>query len=270
VKEDDGSWSNIPLAAFLESGYEDKDGRIAPAMMPHSGLDMFIAGPLAGKRSDGTPSTLRIQHFNGIEGFCGWHSNEHPEVPFNADVEPGPRLVNEDAIHAAQIAGLYANVLNGLSTELKLPFGGYGLTAVCNDSAALVQQCLYGTCTIYPMTSVGRFLQRTMRYSQHMADQLRVSDDDMESEVRDLMSIADAMKKIPSDLNASPGNAKNAAKRMLATLQPNLPFLLAKDSKTVMESILLEEEDEIKILDPSRSAVLKREGAPNKNDRLWQ
>ena len=30
VKEDDGSWSNIPLAGFVESGYEDKQGRGAP------------------------------------------------------------------------------------------------------------------------------------------------------------------------------------------------------------------------------------------------
>jgi hypothetical protein len=61
VKEKDGTWSNIPLSVFLESGYEDKHGRAAPAMMPHSGLDMYIKGPLAGKRGDRTESTLRIQ-----------------------------------------------------------------------------------------------------------------------------------------------------------------------------------------------------------------
>jgi len=66
----------------------------------------------------------------------------------------------------------------------------------------------------------------------------------METEVHDLMSIAGAMKKLPSDLQATPGNAKNAAKRMLATLQPNLPFTLAKESKTVMEEILQEEEEQ--------------------------
>jgi hypothetical protein len=105
-----------------------------------------------------------------------------------------------------------------------------------------------------------------------MADRLRVPDGDMESEVRDLMSIADAMKKIPSDLNASPGNAKNAAKRMLATLQPNLPFLLARDSKTVMESILLEEEEdeeeETEPLDQSRIGDFERRGVTK--ERSWQ
>jgi RecG-like helicase len=66
---------------------------------------------------------------------------------------------------------------------------------------------------------------------------------DMDNEVHDLTAIADAMKKIPSDLNASPANAQNAAKRMLATIQPNLPFNLAKDSKRVMEAILKEEQE---------------------------
>lgn len=120
-----------------------------------------------------------------------------------------------------------------------------GLTAVCNDSAALVQQCLYNTTTIYPMTSVGRFLQRTMRYGQRLEEKFQ-SHDGLDREVEDLAAISAAMKKIPSDLNASPANAASAARRMLATLQPNLPFLLAKDSKNVMESILREEEEEAK------------------------
>jgi hypothetical protein len=69
--------------------------------------------------------------------------------------DAGTGLKGKDAVRAARIAALYATTLNGLSSELKLPFGGYGLTAVCNDSTALVQQCLYGVTTIYPMTSVG-------------------------------------------------------------------------------------------------------------------
>jgi hypothetical protein len=62
VKEDDVTWSHIPLAVFLESGYEAKDGSgVTPAMMPHSGLNLMISGPLAGTRKDGTPSELHVQ-----------------------------------------------------------------------------------------------------------------------------------------------------------------------------------------------------------------
>ena len=243
VKEKDDSWSNIPLGVFLETGYEDKQGNMAPAMMPHSGLDMFITGPLAGSRADGTPSTLQLQHFVGIEGFCGWHPHSNAEVSFNQAVERGPRLDGQDAVRAARIAGLYANCLNGLATELELPFGGYGLTAVCNDSAALVQQCLYGVNTIYPMTSIGRFMLRTMRYAEQFQDKLAVqsNNNQLDLELQDLSAVVQAMKMIPSDLNASPSNAQSAATRLLATLQPTLSLKLMKDSKKVMESILEEE-----------------------------
>lgn len=86
---------------------------------------------------------------------------------------------------------------------------------------------------------------RTRRYAQHMADELvHLSNaDDLTDDGKDLTIIADALKKIPSDLQATPGNAENAARRMLATQQPILPFLLAKESKQVMEAILKKEEE---------------------------
>lgn len=240
VKENDGSWSNIPLGIFLESGYEDKDGNMAPCMMPHSGLDLIIKGPLAGKRGDGTESELRLQHFIGIEGFCGWRAHANPEVPFNEAIEMGERLKGDDVERSVRICALYASTLNGLATKLGLPFGGYGLTAVCNDSAAVIQYVFHGESSIYPMTSIGRFMQRTMRYAQELRNELSKLDG-MEEEAEDLCAVVNAMKKIPSDINASPSNAAGAASRMLATMQPKMQFLLNKDSKRVMESILEEE-----------------------------
>jgi len=214
--------------------------------MPHSGLDMYITGPLAGNRADGTPSTLRIQHYIGIEGFCGWKSHESPRVPFNEAVEQGERLTGSDAVRASRLAALYANALNGVATDLHLPFGGYGVTSVCNDSAAVVQQCLYGHSTIYPMTSIGKFAQRTMRYAQkfrqNLIGQQNLSFKD--DEIKDLSTLIDAIKQLPNDINSAPSNAESAAFRMLRTIQPRLPFMLNVDSKHVMEAIIAEEKAE--------------------------
>lgn len=239
--QQDGSWTNIPLACFLESGYEDADGRMAPAFMPHSGLSMEISGPLIGSRADGTPCKCCIQHYISIDGFCGWQSNHNVDVPWLQAVEScGTRVTGKNAVRAARLAGLYANVLNGIATEMGLPHGGYGLTAVCNDSAAVLEECLYGMSTIYPMTSIGRFMQRTLRYAQRFQGELKSIA--VKEEIDDLCAIINAMRRIPSDLNASPTNALNAAKRMLHCLPPDRPFQLMDDTKNVMESILREAE----------------------------
>ena len=87
-----------------------------------------------------------------------------------------------------------------------------------------------------------------MRYSENMAQEMAKVDGDVDKEVKALLVIADSMKKIPNDLNASPATAENAAKRMLATMQPTLPFLLAKESRSVVEAIIQEEEEESEVM----------------------
>ena len=168
-------------------------------------------------------------------------------------MEHGERLSGDDAVRAARITALYGVTLNGLATEMNLPFGGYGLTAVCNDSAAVVQKCLYKDSiedtTIYPMTSIGRFVQRTRRYAQHLRDGLQQqnvnnANNGFEIECNDLCAISDTLKHLPSDLNAAPGNVESVATRMLSTMPKNVPFALMNDAKQVMTSLRKEEQNE--------------------------
>lgn len=61
VKEQDDSFTNIPLAVFMHNGFNDKDGNEAYAFLPHSGLNVEIrGGPLLQHAS--------IQHYIAIEG----------------------------------------------------------------------------------------------------------------------------------------------------------------------------------------------------------
>lgn len=93
------------------------------------------------------------------------------------------------------------------------------------------------------MTSIGRFMQRTLRYAQRLREQLK-SQQQLDDEVGELCSIIGAFNSLPSDINAAPSNAASAAERMLCVLQPKLPFRLNVDSKKVMESILEEDKQE--------------------------
>jgi hypothetical protein len=257
VKEIDGSFSNIPLACFLDSGYEDHEGKAASVAMPHSELDLDISGPLFGDRGDGEPAKLSIQHFIAIDGFCGWYTNHNANVPWIRGIDCGPRLKGTEAVRAVRFAAVYATCLNGLATERDLPFGGYGLTAVCNDSAAVIEQCLHGTCSIYPMTSIGSYMMRTVRYAAGVREAFR-NMDGMEVEVDALGRIIQAMGKIPSDLNALPSYAVDSARRILHGLPENPSFQLMTESRVVMECLLKEKAmDEVAAKLPTRSRGIR-------------
>lgn len=243
VQESDNSWSSIPLACILESGYEDRKGNMAPVLMPHSGLVMEIEGPLIGNRADGSINRCSIQHFIAIDGFCGWHSNHDANMPWLADVNCDTPVTGKEAVRASRLAGLYACVLNGLGTEMDLPFGGYGLTGVCNDSAALLEHCMYGKSNIYPMTSIGRFLMHSLRYTRDFRTRLTLQPGNDE-ELEDLGDILKSMREIPSDVHAAPANARSAAERMLYFLPEDPPFKILDETKRIMGEILQEERDE--------------------------
>lgn len=61
-----------------------------------------------------------------------------------------------------------------------------------------------------------------------------------DEEIQDAEALMDGMVALPSDINASPAMAANAAKRMLHTMQPERPLCLMEESKSIMESILEE------------------------------
>lgn len=63
-------------------------------------------------------------------------------MPFNEGIELGQRLSGKDAVRSARVAALYANVLNGLATEMELPFGvwlNFCLQRFGSCSAAMVR-----------------------------------------------------------------------------------------------------------------------------------
>lgn len=176
VEEKDGFWTNVaPLGIFLESGYEeDRHGRIAPSMLPDYGLDMYIsgAGPLTGKRGG---DALRVDSLFSISLVLNVTLDvirmQMLRCPPSSVKQFRPTSIYKERtrfVLLTRIAGHFAaNVLNCLATQPGLHFGGYGLTAVYNDSADIAGgYCMAKTPSIYPMTSIGQclFAQRTTIY----------------------------------------------------------------------------------------------------------
>jgi hypothetical protein len=69
VKEEDDSWTNIPIAFYCRTGYERFDQRPSYFACPHGGIDMRIEGPLVGvDEKTGESRKCNIQFYMAIEG----------------------------------------------------------------------------------------------------------------------------------------------------------------------------------------------------------
>ena len=242
IKEVDNSWTNIPLGYFLLSGYEDENECPVFCCLPHGGLDLDIEGPLIGVDGTGVPNKCNIQHYMAIEGMCGWHSNHNANVPWIRPVNCGEVMEGAKTIQAVRMAGLSAVVLNAVGTELKLPFGGYGLTGVCNDTSALLYWALREETSVYPLTSTGRFLMHQARRIRTLRKNFEALPN-FKAEINDLDCLVNATLSIPSDIHASPSQCADSSRRLLHCLPPDLPFQLMVESKKIIEKIVKESDD---------------------------
>jgi hypothetical protein len=232
IKEQDGSWTHVPLSYFVRTGYESESSRPAHAGVPHGGMDLNISGALVGKNNK-----CNIQFYMAIEGMCGWHSNHNADVPWKVATASTEPYTKEMALQAIRMAGLLSVTFNAIGTEQKLPFGGYGVLGVCNDTAALLDQAVRGTTNMYPLVSTGRYL---MHIAQRLVA-LRIglcSDPRLEEELKDIQFIIAAIMTISSDLQASPSNVVDGVRRYLACLPKTSVFQLEIESKAIMTSIL--------------------------------
>jgi hypothetical protein len=243
IKEKDGSWSSIPLALFYQTGYADENGREVHASCPHGGMELNISGPLIGTDKNGNPSNCSLANFMAIDGLCGWHSNHYTDVPWLEYVQAGKEYRDRAVLDVVRMEGLLSVVLNATGTELELPFGGYGLTGVCNDSAALLDQVLEGTTNLQPLVTTGRFMIHLMRRFRKLRNRLE-GKGKLSKEFNDIKKIIKAAQEIESDLNTTPGNLRSAARRIKHCMPIGSPFLLHVEADEMLTK-LVEEMDSI-------------------------
>ena len=233
VKEEDGSWSNIPIAFFFRTGYERPDGRPACVVAPHGGMDLSLKGPLVGRDNKDNDYKCNVKFYMAIEGLCGWHSNHNADVPWIEPIASTSAYDDEHALMAIRMAGLLAVTFNALGTEMNLPFGGYGILGVCSDTAALLDFAIRGETSMYPLVSTGRFLMHIarrllqLRYALAEIQALR-------EEFLDTRRLMTAACTLDSDLHTSPSNLVSATRRFLA-ITPEIPhFQLTVESKRIL------------------------------------
>lgn len=230
VKEKEGQndWTNIPLAYFFLNGYADADENDAFVALPHGGLNLEVRGPLLSKGS--------VQHYMAIEGLCGWHSNHNPDVPWIQNVDCGEVRCGNDAVESLRVAAMEAIVINAVGTRYNLPFGGYGLTGVCNDTAGLIEHALSGDTHIYPLSFNGKFALHNLRIARELRHALTKLPN-TENDVRSLDRLMHAIVSLPSDLTSTPAEAADQFRRQLHCEPKHAVFALTLQSRRVIQSI---------------------------------
>jgi len=247
VKEADRSWTNIPMAFFFRTGYESRCQR--PAYYPalHGGIDLNIKGPLVGvDENTGLSRKCDIQFYMSLEGMCGWHSNHNIDVPWLEAVSTTTVYNQEEALTAVRMGGILACALNQIGAEMDLPFGGYGVLGVCNDSAAFIDFAVRGKTNMYPLLSTGRFMMHIATFLGGFHDGLLLHHGDDKTEATqntstkaaaaDTLRLASAACNMNSDIHCSPKQMIGAARRY-ASNYSTAYFQISEDSNKVMKEI---------------------------------
>jgi hypothetical protein len=108
-----------------------------------------------------------------------------------------------------------------IATEFDLPFGGYGILGMCNDSATMIDYALRGTTRAYPLLSTGRYLNHVVQYIEMLM--LGISNNKLTSvpnlthAIEDIHCLLQGTSQLPSDLHISPSTLISTSERHNAT-----------------------------------------------------
>jgi hypothetical protein len=244
VKEKDGGFTNIPLGLFLRAGLEGQNGDPLMFIGNHGGMDLSIRGPLIDAIIQNKPQTTAkcdVQFYVSIDGMCGWNSNHNPQVPWKQQVSTAPIYTRTQALAAVRTTGLVAVTFNSIATEMNLPFGGYGVLGVCNDSAGLVDTAIRGETNLYPLISTDRFLWHTLRRLVRLQASLQQAQAESSTThnlqllLEDIQNLIRAASTMESDIHSSPSRL-TSAKRRYDACYPISIFRLTAKSKQMLQT----------------------------------
>eukprot|EP00573_Skeletonema_grethae_P002315 CAMPEP_0201687426 /NCGR_PEP_ID=MMETSP0578-20130828/1498_1 /ASSEMBLY_ACC=CAM_ASM_000663 /TAXON_ID=267565 /ORGANISM="Skeletonema grethea, Strain CCMP 1804" /LENGTH=642 /DNA_ID=CAMNT_0048171583 /DNA_START=29 /DNA_END=1957 /DNA_ORIENTATION=+ len=240
VKEDDGSFTHIPTTLILRTGIErSADGKPAYFCAPHGGLDLNIKGPLIGRT--GTRPCW-IQFYVSIGGLTCFHPDEDQDAPWAAKTSLADVYPHDDAIRAIRMCAIVAVVLSRIATDLKLPFGGYGVLGMCNDSATLIDFALRGETLSYPLLSTGRYLIHIVSYLSKLKDEFMslrgrvLQDEKLDLLVFDTASLIKSTSRMPSDLHISPSTLIDTSARYESSYALSV-FQCITDAKVMLREM---------------------------------
>ena len=234
-------WSQIPLAYPLSTGLyaqdENGDEMDVVTLMQHAAVTLKIQGPLLSAQVDWCLS---------ISGMTGWGPNQEIDRVWARDYAARTWHAEKELSTSAgrrsalKLTTASSSVLNVAASEENILFGGYGSLGVCIDSVAAIQQCISGTCTLYPLILGGDAKMGLLSCYKHIRELGRKKENSSEKWKYDAEAeaLVNALLQLPCDGIVDPSIAAATAQRALNCLPERSVFAGMKECKASLKAAI--------------------------------
>ena len=177
---------DVPAPIMLKTGLRDANGVEAVVPAAHSEMVFSFRATDATRGPKLSADTTFLQ---GMEGTGFFPANGY-QVPQWLGSMTSAHLTQSKAAEALVHAGAFTDVVQAASKQLGLYAEGYGVTGICNDSVAVIEQAVVGKTSIYPL------LMRDETLLPQLEQRVRNSEPQEAARYRRL---AQAIRELPSD-----------------------------------------------------------------------
>lgn len=178
---------DVPAPLMVKTGMVDSTGK--EAVVPSAHSEMIISLH-AGPNTQGPKLDSDQRFFQGVNGTGFFPAGGFADPKWCGRVTQA-ELSGDQALTAIKLAGVFTDVVHQSAQKLNLYADGYGVTGVCNDSVAVVEQAMTGKAHEYPLLMKDEVLLGEL--SRRLGD-AEPSDDAL------CQSLQQAIKDLPSDV----------------------------------------------------------------------
>jgi hypothetical protein len=192
---------DVPATLMVKTGVVDTTGK--EAVVPSAHSEMLVAIK-AGPNTKGPKIDADIKYYQGVDSTGFFARHVHQEPTWCGRVKQA-ELHGDQALEGIKLAGLFSDVVGKAAKDLGLYAEGYGLTGVCNDSVALIEQAMTGTAHEYPLLMKDEVLMGEI--GARLNDNVRRDDPAYRK-------LGQAIKDLPSDVKSNASSRQRALDSM--------------------------------------------------------
>jgi hypothetical protein len=211
---------DVPTPLMIKTGMVDSTGKEAVVPSAHSEMVVSLR---SGPNTRGPKLDSDQKFYQGVSG-TGFFPVGSFASPAWCGKSTLAELHGDKALDAVKLAGVFTDVVQQSAKKLDLYADGYGITGVCNDSVAVIEQATTGKAHEYPLlmkdSSLTPELERRLtdgdRSDDALCKKLKQAIRDLPSDVRQNASSRErAQASIPWTKGAEPFQSTVDARKIL-------------------------------------------------------